>query len=159
MRRHHLLPAIVAAAFLSVPAVAQAPQSWTQAGVLSCKVNPNVGFIIAGRQSLECQFTPNTPDPPQAYDGAINTVGLNVGISAGGVLGWAVFAPTTGVPAGALAGDYVGVSGAVGVGVGGGANVLLGGSGRTFALQPLSLQGSVALNVVLGVSTLTLRWH
>ena len=159
MRRHHLLPAILAVAFLSVPAVAQAPQPWTQVGALSCKVNPNIGFIIAGRQSLECQFTPNTPDPPQAYDGAINTVGLNIGISAGGVLGWAVFAPTTGVPAGALAGDYVGVSGAIGVGVGGGANVLLGGSGRTFALQPLSLQGSVALNVVLGVSSLTLRWH
>ena len=159
MRRHHLLPAILALAFLSAPAVAQAPQPWTQVGALSCKVNPNIGFIIAGRQSLECQFTPNSSDPPQAYDGAINTVGLNVGISAGGVLGWAVFAPTTGVPAGALAGDYVGVSGAIGVGVGGGANVLLGGSGRTFALQPLSLQGSVALNVVLGVSSLTLRWH
>jgi hypothetical protein len=159
MRRHHLLLAILVVTFLSVPAVAQAPQPWTQVGALSCNVNPNIGFIIAGRQSLECQFTPNSSDPPQAYDGAINTVGLNVGISAGGVLGWAVFAPTTGVPAGALAGDYVGVSGAIGVGVGGGANVLLGGSGRTFALQPLSLQGSVALNVVLGVSTLTLRWH
>lgn len=159
MRRHHLLAAILAVAFLSFPAVAQAPLPWTQVGALSCKVDPNIGLIIAGRQSLECQFTPNTPDPPQAYDGAINTVGLNIGISAGGVLGWAVFAPTTGVPAGALAGDYVGVSGAIGVGVGGGANVLLGGSGRTFALQPLSLQGSVALNVVLGVSSLTLRWH
>jgi hypothetical protein len=70
-----------------------------------------------------------------------------------------VFAPTTGIQAGALAGDYVGVSGDVGIGVGAGANVLLGGSGRTFALQPLSLQGSVAFNVVLGVSSLTLRWH
>jgi hypothetical protein len=85
--------------------------------------------------------------------------GLNVGISAGGVLGWAVFAPTIGISAGALAGDYVGVSGDIGLGVGAGANVLVGGSGRTFALQPLSLQGSVALNVALGVSALTLRWH
>ncbi len=159
MRRHLLLFAILAVAMFSVPAAAQAPQPWTQVGVLSCKVNPNIGFVIVGRQSLECQFTPNTPDPLQAYDGAINTVGLNVGISAGGVLGWAVFAPTTGVPAGALAGDYVGVSGAIGIGVGAGANLMLGGSGRTFALQPLSVQGSVALNVVLGVSSLTLRWH
>jgi len=160
MHYHHLLLATLAlAAMLSVPATAQAPQSWTQVGSLSCKVNPNVGFIIVGHQPMECLFTPNAQTPPQAYDGAINTVGLNVGISAGGVLGWAVFAPTTGVPAGALAGDYVGVSGDIGIGVGAGANVLLGGSGRTFALQPLSLQGSVALNVVLGVSSLTLRWH
>ena len=160
MHNHRLLLATLAlAAILSVPAAAQAPQSWTQVGSLSCKVNPNVGFIIVGHQPMECLFTPNAQTPPQAYDGAINPVGLNVGISAGGVLGWAVFAPTTGVPAGALAGDYVGVSGDIGIGVGAGANVLLGGSGRTFALQPLSLQGSVALNVVLGVSSLTLRWH
>ena len=160
MHRHRLLLATLAlAAMLSVPAAAQAPQSWTQVGSLSCKVNPNIGLVVFGHQPMECLFTPNAQTPPQAYDGAINTVGLNVGISAGGVLGWAVFAPTTGVPAGALAGDYVGVSGDIGIGVGAGANVLLGGSGRTFALQPLSLQGSVALNVVLGVSSLTLRWH
>jgi hypothetical protein len=84
-------------------------------------------------------------------------VGLNVGISAGGVLGWAVFAPTTGLPLGALAGEYVGVSGDVGIGLGAGANVLLGGSNRTIALQPISLQGSIALNVVAGVSSLKLR--
>jgi hypothetical protein len=119
MYRHHLLVATLAlAAMLSVPAAAQALQSWTQVGSLSCKVNPNIGFIIFGHQPLECLFTSNEPTPPQAYDGAINTVGLNVGISAGGVLGWAVFAPTTGVPAGVLAGEYVGVSGDIGIGLG-----------------------------------------
>jgi len=46
-----------------------------------------------------------------------------------------------GVPAGALAGEYVGVSAEIGLGLGAGANVLLGGSDRTIALQPLSLQG------------------
>jgi hypothetical protein len=53
-----------------------------------------------------------------------------------------------GVPAGALAGEYVGVSADVGLGLGAGANVLLGGSNRTIALQPLSLQGSTAINVI-----------
>lgn len=163
IRHYHrlLLATLALAAVLSVPAAAQAPQSWAQVGSLSCKVNPNIGLVIVGHQPLECLFTPTptSQGPPQSYDGAINTVGLNVGISAGSVLGWAVLAPTTGVPAGALAGDYVGVSGDIGIGVGAGANILLGGSGRTFALQPLSLQGSIALNVVLGVSSLTLRWH
>ncbi len=160
MPRHSLLLAtLTLAAMLSAPATAQAPPSWAQVGSLSCKVNPNIGFVIAGHQPLECLFAPNDPSPPQAYDGAINTVGLNIGISTGGVLDLAVFAPTTGIQAGALAGDYVVGSGVVGFGVGDGSNVLLGGSGRTFALQPLSLQGSVAFNVVLGVSSLTLRWH
>jgi hypothetical protein len=80
MNRRHLLPAMLAVAMLSTPAVAQAPQPWTQVGALSCKVNPNIGLVIAGHQPMECLFTPNTPDPPQAYDGAINTVGLNVGV-------------------------------------------------------------------------------
>ena len=84
-------------------------------------------------------------------------MGLDIGISAGGLLGWAVLAPTSGAPAGALAGEYVGASGDIGVGVGVGANVLVGGSGRTFALQPVSLEGSVALNVTLGISALKLR--
>jgi hypothetical protein len=77
--------------------------------------------------------------------------------TAGGLLAWAVFAPTQGFAPGALAGEYVGASGDIGLGVGVGANVLLGGSGRTFALQPLSLEGSVAVNVALGVSMLKLR--
>jgi hypothetical protein len=68
-----------------------------------------------------------------------------------------VFAPTTGMAPGALAGEYVGVTGDVGFGIGGGANVLVGGSARTFALQPLSLQGSIAVDAVLGVSSLKLR--
>ena len=72
-------------------------------------------------------------------------VGINIGISAGGVLGWAVFAPTTGLPAGALAGEYVGASGDLGIGLGAGANVLIGGSARTVALQPISLEGSSLL--------------
>jgi hypothetical protein len=108
---------------------------------------------------MECTFTPANAAPPQSYDGAINTVGLDVGVSAGSLLGWAVFAPTSGVAPGALAGEYVGVTGDVGLGVGGGANILLGGSARTFALQPLSLQGSIAVNVVVGLSSLKLRPH
>ena len=140
---------------LAAPADAQSPPSWTQVGMLRCVVNPSIGFIIAGHQSMECRFTQNGPNPPQAYEGALNMVGLNIGISAGGVFGWAVFAPTVGIPAGALAGDYGGASGDIGLGVG--ANVLVGGSGRTFTLQPVSLEGSVAVDVALGVSALKLR--
>jgi len=140
------------------PAAAQT-QPWTQIGSLVCKVDPNVGFIFVGHQPMQCTFTPTaSPPPPQYYDGAINTVGIDIGVSAGSVLGWGVFAPTTGVANGALAGEYIGASGdlGLGLGIGAGANVLVG-SARTFALQPLSLQGSLAINVVLGVSSLKLR--
>jgi hypothetical protein len=102
---------------------------------------------------------------PQFYRGAINTVGLDAGVTDGGVLAWTVYGRPaclpagalviTSVPAGALAGEYVGVSGDIGLIVSTGANILIGGSGCTFAL--LSSQGSIAFNIVLGVSMLKLR--
>jgi len=125
--------------------------------MLTCKLNPSIGFIVAGHQSMECSYVPSPSGPTQKYQGAVNTVGVDIGFSAGGVLGWAVLAPTSGIPAGALAGEYVGASGDLGIGVGAGANVLIGGSARTVALQPVSLEGSVAVDVVLGVSALKLQ--
>ena len=158
MKCHRLLlAALVLAAALSGPAAAQ---NWTQLGTLSCRVDPNIGFIIVGHQPMNCVFNPSPglqPQVPvQSYDGAINTVGISIGISAGSVLGWAVFAPTAGLPAGALAGEYVGVSGDIGIGLGAGANVLVGGSNRSISLQPLSVEGTVGINLSLGVSGLTL---
>ena len=139
------------------PAKAQTPATWTQVGMLTCKLNPSIGFVIFGHQSMECRFNQNPPLPPQAYEGALNTVGIDLGITAGGVLGWAVLALTAGPPPGALAGDYFGATGDVGMGLGAGVNVLIGGSGRSFALQPVSLEGSVAVNVTVGLSGLQLR--
>jgi hypothetical protein len=144
-------------AAISSQAAGQA-QTWTQAGMLSCKLNPSVGFVIFGHQSMECRFVPSGPLPPQIYEGALNTVGIDIGVVGTGGLAWAVLAPTAGIPAGALAGTYVGASGDVALGVGVGANVLVGGSNRSFALQPLSVEGSVALNVTLGLSALQLQW-
>ena len=69
------------------------------------------------------------------------------------------FAPSAGPHRGALSGTYVGASGAVGVGVGACANPLFGGTGRSIASQPLSLEGSVGINLSLGVSSLRCPWR
>ena len=149
-----LVAALIA---LAAPAAGQSP-TWTQTGVLSCKLNPSIGFIIVGHQSMECRFAPSIPGPPEIYEGALNTVGIDIGVVGTGGLAWGVLSPTTGVPAGALAGTYVGASGEVALGAGVGANVLVGGSNRSIALQPVSVEGSVAMNVTLGLSALQLRW-
>ncbi len=157
VKQSTILAAFAFLTMLVARADAQSP-AWTQAGMLSCRVDPSIGFIIAGHQSMQCRFTPSAPNlPPQAYEGALNMIGLNIGITAGGAFAWAVLAPTSGIPAGALAGEYVGASGDVAVGLGVGANVLVGGSGRSVALQPVSVEGSVAVDVALGVSSLKLR--
>jgi Protein of unknown function (DUF992) len=96
--------AILALLVLAVaPAAAQTRGPWLQIGMLNCRLNPSIGFIIGGHQSMECRFTPNQPEPPQAYDGAINTVGVDVGFSSGGVLAWAVSFPVTSTSASAAA--------------------------------------------------------
>ena len=73
------------------------------------------------------------------------------------MLVWGVFAPTTNVAPGALAGDYAGATASATVGVGVGANVLIGGSGRTISLQPLSVEGNTGLNVAAGIGAITLH--
>jgi hypothetical protein len=51
-------------ASLAAPAAAQTRAAWLQVGMLNCRLNPSIGFIIAGHQSMECRFTPSVPDPP-----------------------------------------------------------------------------------------------
>ena len=156
MFKYLIALALMALAAVSVsPAVAQAPPT-TTAGTLTCKMAPTIGLIIGSRQRMACRFVPEGNFPPEAYVGVLGTIGLDIGITAGGVLAWGVLAPTAGPMRGKLAGTYVGASGAVGVGVGVGANLLFGGSNRSIALQPLSVEGSVGLNLSLGVSSLTL---
>jgi hypothetical protein len=54
---------------------------------------------------------PDRGGPSECYVGHINRLGLDLGIRTGGIMAWAVIAPTNGVPHGALAGKYVGASG------------------------------------------------
>lgn len=141
----------------AMPSSAQVTQA-TKVGALTCRLSPSVGLIIGSQQRMACRFVPDGPYPPENYLGVFGRIGLDIGITAGGVLAWGVFAPTAGPMRGALAGSYAGPSGAIGVGVGAGANILYGGSARTITLQPLSVSGSVGLNLALGVAGLTLSW-
>jgi hypothetical protein len=73
-----------------------------------------------------------------------------------GRLVWGVIAPSAGIPRGALSGTYTGIGAQATAGAGVGANVLVGGTGRAFSLQPVSLEGQTGLNIAGGVTTVTL---
>jgi hypothetical protein len=129
-----------------------------RAGVLTCDISPGLSFVIGSEKTVACNFAPEPPGPPQVYSGTISKFGLDVGATGGGVMVWAVFTDSMAPPgAGFLAGDYFGASGQVTVAAGLGANVLIGGSNNTVALQPLSVSTSVGLNFALGVAELRLR--
>jgi hypothetical protein len=80
----------------------------------------------------------------------------DIGITGEAVIVWAVLASQTGFPVGALAGRYVGASAEASLVIGVGANVLVGGSNKSFALQPLSVQGQIGINFALGITSLDL---
>ena len=69
---------------------------------------------------------------------------------------WLALCVAMGLAAPALAGDYAGATAQATVVLGLGANVLVGGSNRTVALQPLSLTGQAGLNLAIGVADLQL---
>jgi hypothetical protein len=125
-------------------------------GVLNCDVSAGIGLVIGSQRSVNCLFTPDQPGPQEGYFGTISKLGLDIGVTAGGVMIWGVYADTT-RGYGFLAGDYAGASGEVTIAAGLGANVLVGGSSRTVALQPVSVGSQVGLNLAVGVANLSLR--
>ena len=144
-------------AWITATIHAAVAQDRVQAGTLVCNTSMELGVIIGSREALNCAFTPSVPGPIQSYTGTITKLGLDLGAAARGVIVWLVYAPTT-LRTGELAGSYVGATGEATVGVGLGANVLVGGSNRTVALQPVSVQGQVGLNLAVGFAELQLRF-
>lgn len=149
---------VVTALGLGIPNAAQA-QDGQRVGLLTCRLAPTVGLIIGSRQRMDCRFQASQGGRPERYYGSVTRFGLDLGITAGGVMTWAVLAKTSRIGRGALAGNFVGASGDIAFGVGVGANVLVGGSRRSVMLQPLSVSGQVGLNLALGVAGLTLRFR
>jgi hypothetical protein len=132
-----------------------AAQSRVEAGVLDCRGNGSVSFVVGSVNEFGCIFRPAVGEP-QHYVATIRRYGVDVGITGQSILTWAVFAPTQYVGHGALAGLYVGPSAGAVVGVGLSANALVGGSSNSFALQPVSVAGETGLNVAAGVAGLEL---
>jgi hypothetical protein len=143
------------AGLLGLAAPAAAQQN-VKIGTLRCEVSGGLGLIIASSKDLECEYTSEN-GRHERYFGRISKFGLDIGATTGGELVWDVFASVKGPKRGALAGDYAGVGASATVGAGLGANALVGGSDRSIALQPLSVQTQGGLDLAAGVESLTLR--
>jgi hypothetical protein len=146
--------AAVALTLVSGPADAQPRR--VQLGTLTCAMSSSIGLIIGSQKNVNCVFRGQAGEPDEAYTGTMTTLGLDIGITTGGVIVWTVFADSS-RHTGMLAGKYAGATAEVSVAAGLGANVLVGGSNRTVALQPLSLQGQVGLDVAAGIGELDLH--
>jgi hypothetical protein len=141
------------------PAAPGAPQSPNRGGVnvgsLNCAVAGGAGFVFGSSRTMDCLFT-RTDGMGERYEGTIRRFGVDIGFTRQSTIVWMVFAPGSIAP-GALAGEYGGVTAQGTVGVGVGANVLVGGSSNQVTLQPVSVEGSVGLNAAAGLAAVSLR--
>jgi hypothetical protein len=144
-------------ALLMVP-FSSASAQVVQTGVLECRGGGSVSFIIGSVTELSCLYRPDF-GPRQPYRATLRRGGVDIGATAVSGLVWAVFAPTNQIGFGDLSGNYGGVTAGAAVGAGLGANVLYGGSNNSVALQPLSVEGQIGLNVFAGFAGLELRFE
>lgn len=125
-------------------------------GVLECDVSGGIGLIIGSSKAVACTFE-NSEGQVEHYEGKIGKLGIDIGVTGETAMAWLVFAPGK-VNKGALAGSYGGASAEATIIVGLGANVLVGGSDKSIALQPLSVQGQTGLNIAVGLASLSLNY-
>jgi hypothetical protein len=138
---------------------ARAQQSATvRAGYLTCHVSSGWGIIFGSSRDMHCSYALQ-PGYTEYYTGSITKFGADIGYLSSAVMIWAVLAPTTNLGQGALAGTYAGATASAAVGVGAGANVLIGGFNHSIALQPVSIEGQNGLNVAAGVAALSLKFN
>jgi Protein of unknown function (DUF992) len=159
MRKKYLLAAATAGlAIASVPLISAPADAavGVRAGVLTCNVASGAGFVFGSDHAVSCTFS-GSNGRIEHYSGNISKFGVDIGYTKGGVLMWAVLAPTNNPPPHVLTGDYGGVTAGAAVAVGGNANLLIGGSNHEISLQPLSVEGEKGLNVAAGIAEISLR--
>ncbi|WP_297583195.1 DUF992 domain-containing protein [Roseibium sp.] len=128
----------------------------TKLGVLECTIEGGFGLLLGSSKDATCSFQ-HTDGTTEHYSGKLSKLGLDIGVSGESFMTWVVFTPV-GNEFGsyALQGKYGGISAGASVGLGVGANALIGGSNEKFALQPLSVEGKSGLNLAIGLSSLEL---
>jgi len=145
------LGAAVLGAAYALPAQAQG----VNLGTLTCNVAGGWGFVFGSSRTIACTYF-GGPGRYEHYVGQINKFGVDIGYTQRAVMVWTVVAPTINMAPGSLAGGYIGGTASVGLGVGVGANALVGGNANSITLQPLSIEGYQGINIAGGVAALTL---
>lgn len=147
----------IIAAIATILAMTGAHAASVQIGRLACDVEGGTGLIFGSSKAVVCDFH-RADGITEFYSGEINKIGIDIGVTESTHIEWLVFAANiSDYSQGALKGNYIGASGEATIGVGLGGNILIGGSSRSFALQPFSVQAQTGLNIAVGLAGLTLR--
>ncbi len=146
---------VAATAWIAGTTIASAQS--IRAGTLTCEGQGSIGLILGSRERLRCTYQPASGAPAMGFSGRITRIGLDLGIRGKSVLVWGVLSSSSEIPGDALVGEFVGAAADVSLGLGAGAQVLVGGTRRSIVLQPLSVKASVGVNLAAGVAGLRLQ--
>lgn len=125
-------------------------------GQLNCNVEGGWGLLLGSSKKASCEYV-KVDGTTETYEGKLNKLGIDIGKTKDAYMTWAVFTQEDVAPAEhALTGSYTGVSGEVSLGIGLGANALIGGAGTKIGLQPIAIQENAGLNLAVGLASLTL---
>ncbi len=155
-----LVTVVMCAVLVGGAALAQAGEEkkGVKVGTLRCNEASGWGFVFGSSHDLKCVFNGlEKGEKPIRLTGKIKKFGADIGYQSNAVILWAVASTSAKVEPGALAGTYVGVTGEAAWAGGLGANVLVGGSKKGIALQPVSVEGLAGVNVAAGVVEVELK--
>jgi len=142
-----------------VPATATAGEG-IKVGILHCKKVPGKGInlLIHSVSVVDCELI--SPEGRERYRGEAGVgLGIDLDWTEDRTISYTVFAGAKDVQVGAhaLVGKYYGARGSATVGVGVGAQVLVGGGSKNISLQPLAVETATGLGVAGGLGYLYLE--
>jgi hypothetical protein len=144
--------ALAASAVTAAVAIGAPARERQEIGTLRCRISGGLGMVITSKKALSCNFERSGGGRPDTYVGTITKYGLDVGVTGKGEMVWLVYRAGS-IPRHGYGG--IGTDASVGVGLG--ANALIGGSDRSVSLQPFSGQAQEGVNIALGVAELSLQ--
>lgn len=166
MNRVSILTAAFVAAFSFSPAFAEGEAQdikpveevgGKRLGQLNCKIDGGWGLLLGSSKAATCEYT-KVDGSKETYTGKMNKLGIDIGKTEDAYMAWAVFSRVDAEPdPSALLGNYTGISAEAALGIGLGANALIGGNGKSIGLQPLAVQGNSGLNIAVGLASLELE--
>ncbi|PVB59627.1 DUF992 domain-containing protein [Labrenzia sp. 011] len=156
-RLNKIALALTGATLLATPVIAADTGAGVKIGTLTCAVEGETNFIVGSNAALNCTFEPANGGQAAYYTGTVREFGLDIGTTTNATLVWGVLAPSADMEAGALEGEYGGVTAGASLGAGVKANALIGGFDKSIALNPVSVESQTGTNLTLGVSYLSLK--
>ena len=84
---------IAAVALVTITRPADAQPRRVQVGTLACSLSSSIGLVLGSQRNVNCDFS-SSGAPVERYTGTMTRIGLDVGVTTGGAIIWAVFADT-----------------------------------------------------------------